>query len=104
MGRVSHMLDVTTSCIYGVHMDVGVRDLKQHLSEYLERAALGETIRVTDRGVPKAIIGPVPGQVQLADAIAQGWVAAGEDIAPTRVRPARSRRRIIDVLTADRDE
>jgi len=35
-------------------MDVGVHELKQHLSEYLERAARGEAIRVTDRGVPKA--------------------------------------------------
>jgi prevent-host-death family protein len=38
-------------------MDVGVRTLKQHVSEYLERAARGETIRVTDRGQPKAILG-----------------------------------------------
>ena len=85
-------------------MDVGVRELKQRLSEYLDRAALGETIRVTDRGVPKAVIGPVPGQVQLDEAIAQGWLSPGEGLAPARVRPARSRRRIIDVLTADRDE
>ncbi|MFN8643962.1 MAG: type II toxin-antitoxin system prevent-host-death family antitoxin [Candidatus Binatia bacterium] len=52
-------------------MDVGVRELKQNLSAYLERAARGESIRVTDRGVPKAILGPVPGAARLRRAHAR---------------------------------
>ena len=40
-------------------MDVGIRELKAKLSEYLERAAQGERIRVTDRGRPKAVLGPL---------------------------------------------
>jgi len=55
-------------------MDVGVSELKQRLSKYIERAARGEVIRVTDRGVPRAILGPVPGAAHLAEGIAAGWV------------------------------
>ena len=42
-------------------MEVGIRELKQHLSEYLDRAERGEVVTVTDRGVPKAVLGPLPG-------------------------------------------
>jgi prevent-host-death family protein len=55
-------------------MNVGVRDLKQHLSEYLERAALGEVIQVTDRGVPKVQIIPVPGAAMLERGMEEGWL------------------------------
>ena len=55
-------------------MDVGVRELKQHLSEYLDRAAAGEHLVVTDRGIPKALIGPVPGGLELERGIDDGWV------------------------------
>ncbi|MGE3329224.1 MAG: type II toxin-antitoxin system Phd/YefM family antitoxin, partial [Acidimicrobiia bacterium] len=36
-------------------MNVGVRELKQGLSEYLDRVAGGEILTVTDRGTPKAL-------------------------------------------------
>lgn len=86
-------------------MDVGIRELKQHLSAYLERAARGETIRVTDRGVPRAILGPVPGAARLEDGIAQGWVAAPKTTAPPiRIRRARASVRTEDVLAEDRGE
>jgi prevent-host-death family protein len=55
-------------------MDVGVRELKQRLSAYLDRAERGEIIRVTDRGRPKAILGPLPGRVRLEQGVAEGWV------------------------------
>src|SRR5659263_291221 len=63
---------VVTSWIYCVYMDVGVRELKQKLSEYLDRAAGGELIRVTDRGVPKAVLGPIPGQDRIEQGIHEG--------------------------------
>ena len=87
-------------------MDVGVRELKQHLSEYLERAARGEAIRVTDRGVPKAILGPVPGTVRLDEGVAKGWIAPPQQrtLSPAKVRRARATRRIDDVLAEDRGE
>ena len=88
-------------------MDVGVRELKQHLSAYLERAARGEAIRVTDRGVPKAILGPVPGTVRLDEGIANGWISpprACGTSSPAKVRRARATVRIDDVLAEDRGE
>ena len=35
---------------------VGIRELRDRLSEYLRRAAVGERVIVTDRGRPVAII------------------------------------------------
>jgi len=38
---------------------VGIRDLRQHASEYLRRVRDGETITITDRGEPVAELRPV---------------------------------------------
>ncbi len=84
-------------------MDVGVRELKQRLSEYLERAAQGEVIRVTDRGQPKAILGPVPGAGRLEIGIKEGWIRAAEVSDPGPVRRESAPRRIAEVLDEDRD-
>jgi prevent-host-death family protein len=87
-------------------MDVGVRELKQRLSRYLARVARGETIRVTDRGVPKAILAPLPGAARIEEGIDQGWIAApqGKVQAPARVRRARANVRIDVALSEDRGE
>jgi prevent-host-death family protein len=37
---------------------VGVRELKNRLSEFLRRVGEGERITVTDRGRPVAVLGP----------------------------------------------
>lgn len=39
---------------------IGVRELRQNASKYLDRVKKGESLEVTERGVPVAIIGPVP--------------------------------------------
>jgi prevent-host-death family protein len=85
-------------------MDVAVRELKQNLSKYLERAARGETIRVTDRGKPKAVLGPIPDPFRLEEGIAAGWVTPARESPARRVRRARSGRRVADVLAEDREE
>ena len=84
-------------------MDVGVRELKQHLSEYLDRAANGEIIRVTDRGQPKAILAPIPGAGRLAAGLEQGWIRAPAEVEPQPVRRAKASRRIAQVLSEDRE-
>jgi prevent-host-death family protein len=78
------------------YMDVGVRELKKRLSEYLERAARGEVIRVTDRGVPKATLGPLPGRLCLDEGIAAGWIRA-----PSREPPSVARRHRGATATSD---
>ena len=39
---------------------VGVRELRQNLSKYLRRVVRGETLEVTDRGRPVAVLAPLP--------------------------------------------
>jgi prevent-host-death family protein len=39
---------------------VGIRELRQRASELLRRVAAGETIEVTDRGRPVAVLAPLP--------------------------------------------
>jgi prevent-host-death family protein len=39
---------------------VGVRELRQRASELLRRVEAGETIEVTDRGRPVALLTPLP--------------------------------------------
>jgi prevent-host-death family protein len=39
---------------------IGVRELRQNASEYLRLVKSGETIKVTDRGEPVALLVPIP--------------------------------------------
>ena len=84
--------------------DVGVRELKQHLSEYLDRAERGELLRVTDRGRPKAVLGPLPGRARTAEGIAEGWIKPGTSAPLRDIRRWSASRRIVDALAEDRDE
>ena len=56
---------------------VGVRALKDHLSEYLRRVGEGERIIVTDRSEPLAVLAPV-GET---DEALWGWGLVGERLA-----------------------
>ena len=85
-------------------MNVGIRALKEHLSEYLERAARGELILVTDRGAPKAMLGPAPGRFNLAVGIAEKWVRAGDQQPPQPARRSRSKLSIQRALRDDRGD
>lgn len=57
---------------------MGVRELRQNLSVYLRRVLRGETLEVTDRGRPVALLRPLPE----SESPLEKLVAAG------RVRPA----------------
>jgi prevent-host-death family protein len=82
--------------------DVGVRELKARLSEYLDRAARGEIIRVTERGHPKALLGPLPGQSRLEEGIAAGWIRPPKETPAGPWQRFRASKRIADLLTEDR--
>jgi prevent-host-death family protein len=84
-------------------MDVGVRELKAKLSEFLDRAERGELIRVTDRGIPKALIIPVPGRSRIEEGIREGWIRRGngERLVPLK-RRFKARRTIQEILDEDR--
>jgi prevent-host-death family protein len=53
-----------------IEEQVGVRELRQNLSVYLARIARGETLEVTDRGVPVAILAPLPRPASALDRLA----------------------------------
>lgn len=59
---------------------VGVRELRQNLSVYLQRVRGGETLRVTDRGEAVAVLGPLPEHAHPFDRL----VAAGRLLPPAR--------------------
>jgi len=60
---------------------VGVRELRQNLSVYLDRVKLGETLSVTEYGQVVAILAPLPA-ARLTTL--ERLVAEGRATAPTR--------------------
>jgi prevent-host-death family protein len=84
--------------------DVGVRELKQRLSNYLDRAERGELVRVTHRGRPKALLGPLPGRGRVEEGVNQGWITPGSGASLGAVRRWKARRSVLDVLAEDRGE
>lgn len=84
--------------------DVGVRELKQRLSAYLARAERGEVLRITDRGRPKALLGPLPGRERIEEGIAEGWLTPGSRQSLGPARRWRSSRRVLDAIAEDRGE
>lgn len=70
---------------------VGVRELRQRASELLRLVEAGETIEVTDRGRPVAVLAPLPGRGTLEQLRATGDVSAAasslEDLPDPLVTP-----------------
>lgn len=66
---------------------VGVRELRQRASELLRLVEGGETIEVTDRGRPVAVLAPVPGGSPLESLRATGEVIPGEGDLDTLADP-----------------
>lgn len=85
-------------------MDVAVRELKAKLSAYLQRAAAGEMITVTDRGRPVAVLGPPPGTVDLSAAALEGWVTLPTASGLSSFSPRPGSMPVLAALAEDRDE
>jgi prevent-host-death family protein len=66
--------------------EIGVRELKESLSETLRAVGRGEQVRVTVRGRPIADI--VPAGVAAGDHRLRELVAEGRLVPPARARPA----------------
>jgi antitoxin (DNA-binding transcriptional repressor) of toxin-antitoxin stability system len=92
---------------------VGLKVLKNKLSEYVRLVAGGETVLITDRDrVVAELVPPAPGRgqtaadVALADAVRQGWltpplIGPGGDVPR---RPVLTFAVLIDDLAADRSD
>jgi prevent-host-death family protein len=84
---------------------VGIRELKAKLSHYLDRAAAGETIVVTDRGRAKAEIGPLSVDERIQQGIREGWIRPGRGGRPTvPPRGATGKMTIAEAMAEDRGE
>lgn len=81
-----------------------MRELKAKLSSYLARAAAGEIVTVTDRGRPVAVLSPPPAAVDLAAAVAAGWVRPATGGALRPVRREHASGTVLDALADDRSE
>jgi prevent-host-death family protein len=71
---------------------VGVRELRQRASELLRLVESGETIEITDRGRPVAVLSPVPSGSPLEQLRATGAVSQAtgdlDDLPPPLVSRA----------------
>ncbi len=59
-------------------VSVGVRELRQRASELLRHVQRGETIEITDRGRPVALLGPLQGGSPLERLRAAGQVRSAD--------------------------
>ncbi len=92
---------------------VGIKVLKNKLSEYVRLAASGETVLVTDRDrvvaeliPPREGRSPAVADAFLADAVQRGWLTPPtlvEQVPPKRLPVARAKE-ILAELAADRGE
>lgn len=67
---------------------IGVRELRQNASRYLEEVAAGESIEITDRGQPVARLVPITGD-PWEDLISAGEVVkAARPLSADDIKPA----------------
>jgi prevent-host-death family protein len=85
---------------------VGVRELRQNLSKYLRRVVRGETLEVTDRGRPVAVLAPLPQpSTALEQLVASGRVVRPEEDLMQLLPPkGRISTRLSEALLAERAE
>lgn len=83
---------------------VGIRELKAKLSEYLERAAAGETIVVTDRGKAKAEIRGLSVDERIQQGIREGWIRQGKGNPDATPLGLTGRMTIAEAVAEDREE
>jgi prevent-host-death family protein len=87
---------------------VSVRELRQHLSKYLRRVEQGEHLVVTERRRPVAMLGPLPGEVDVLELMyltGEATRPVGDLLDLPRPRPSPpgpSTAEILEDLRADR--
>lgn len=56
---------------------IGIRELRQNASVYLDRVKDGESFEITERGVPIAVVSPVGSMSVIDRMIAEGTIRPG---------------------------
>ena len=83
-------------------MEVGIRELRDHLSRYLERVQRGEEVVVTDHGRAIARVLPMSGERTIDRLIAQGLVTPAKQPKRKRPRPLRTAGPVSDLVAEQR--
>ena len=85
---------------------IGIRELRQHASRYLDQVRAGHTIEVTDRGVLVALlVPPSPAQTSRDRLVAEGRLKAGSGslrLPSRRSAPTRTTTEVLDDLRGER--
>lgn len=84
---------------------IGVRELRQHASRYLDRVKAGESIEVTERGTPVAVLVPAARDEVRERLVQDGRLipARGPRVLPEPVETSgSSTAEVLDELRADR--
>lgn len=83
-------------------MEVGVRELRDNLSRYLERVRAGEEVVVTDRGRAIARVLPVGAERALDRLIAAGVVTPAQQPKRRSSRPIKAKGAVSDLVADQR--
>jgi prevent-host-death family protein len=111
--RLAGVDEVATGGYLSAMRSVGIKTLKNKLSEYVRIAASGETVLVTDRDrVVAELVPPSPGRAEsvsdavIVDAIQRGWMTPrlyGPESVPER-KPVAPLEQILEGLASDRED
>lgn len=83
-------------------MEVGVRELRDNLSRYLDRVRAGEELVVTDRGRAIARVSPVGAERVLDRLIAEGVVTPARRPKGRAGRPIKAEGSVSDLVADQR--
>jgi prevent-host-death family protein len=79
-------------------MEVGVRELRNHLSRYLHRVRDGHEVVVTDRGRAIARVVPIGAERVLDRLIAEGIVTPARQPKRRATKPIRTKGTVSDLV------
>jgi prevent-host-death family protein len=83
-------------------MEVGVRELRDHLSRYLDRVRDGDEVIVTDRGRAIARVVPVGTERVLDRLIAEGIVTPARQPKRRAAKPIKAKGSVSDLVGGQR--
>lgn len=83
-------------------MDVGIRDLRAHLSRYVEQVKAGEEIVVTEHGKPVARLLPMNGERKIDRLTREGVVIPARSRSDWLPEPIKARGTLSDIVIEQR--
>ena len=82
--------------------EVGVRELRDHLSRYLEHVQSGEELVITDRGRAIARVVPVGAERVIDRLVREGLIVPAEQRTRRRPKPIQAAGTVSDLIAEQR--